>query len=517
MTTRKLRLGYLRINQETNSLSPVKTTWADFQRTHYVEGAALEEITKPYKREVEGLFWNVELSGFVRGARREGGRDVELVPLFSAWASPSGPLTAECYQTFCARLREHLERAGPLDGLYLCLHGAMNAEGTRDPEADFVRIAREIVGDAVPIVASFDLHANLTKEKLAGIDIPLAYKTNPHRDHASIGAQAGRLLVRAARGEIEPVVAWRSLPMLLGGGTTIDFVPPMRSIFRRLHELEEKEGVLAASVCMCHPWNDHPELGWSVVVVTDGKRARADERAERFADELAQRCWRVKDKLPPRFASASEAIRTARRARLRRKVGVVTLADVSDVVSAGATGENTKLLRALLDEGDGLVSYVPLRDPVAIEELWRAPEGTRVKVTLGGKLDPARNEGLEVEGIIAIKREAHGFDRMVVLDVGSARIVVVEGPALAIKPSFFTSAGLDPWKADIIVVKNFFPFRLFFLPLSRKTIYVSTGGITDPDAALALSFAGPVHPKEPVHDWRDADRRRREGERRQAA
>lgn len=510
MTTRRLRLGYLRINQETNSLSPQKTTWADFLRTHYVEGRALAEITKPYRREVEGMFMNVELSGFVRGAKREGGRDVELVPLLSAWASPSGPLSKECYEELCARMREHLKRAGRLDGLYLCLHGAMNAEGTRDPEADFVRIAREIVGDDVPIVASFDLHANLTKEKLAGIDIPLAYKTNPHRDHFAIGAQAGTLLVRAARREIEPVVAWRSLPMILGGGVTIDFLPPMRSIFRRLHELEEKEGVLAASVCMCHPWNDHPELGWSVVVVTDGTRTRAEERAERFADELADRCWRVKDKLPPPFANARDAIRAARRARLRRKVGIVTMADVSDVVSAGATGENTKLLRAFLEEGQGLVTYLPLRDPVAIEELWPLPEGSRVKVSLGGKIDPARNEPLEVEGTLAIKREAHGFDRVVVLDVGSVRVIVVEGPALAIKPSFFTSAGLDPWKADVVVVKNFFPFRLFFLPLSRKTIYVSTGGITDPDAALALSFAGPVHPKEPVFDWREADRRRRE-------
>lgn len=516
MTT-KLRLGYLRINQETNSLSPVKTEWADFLRTHYVEGRALAEITKPYKREVEGMFRNVELSGFARGARREGGRDVELVPLFSAWASPSGPLSRECYAELCARLEESLKRAGRLDGLYLCLHGALNADGNADAEADFVRIARGIVGDAVPIVASFDLHGNLTKEKLAGIDIPLAYKTNPHRDHFAIGAQAGTLLVRAARREIEPVVAWRSLPMILGGGTTIDFVPPMRSIFRRLHELEEKEGVLAASVFMCHPWNDHPELGWSVAVVTDARRTRAEERAERFADELADRCWRVRDKLPPRFATASEAIRDARAARLRRKVGVVTVADVSDVVSAGATGENTKLLRALLDEGHGLVSYVPLRDPVAIEELWQAPEGARVTVSLGGKLDPARNEPLTVEGTVAIKREAHGLDRVVVLDVGSVRVVVVEGPALAIKPSFFTSAGLDPWKADVIVVKNFFPFRLFFLPLSRKTIYVTTGGITDPDAALTLEFAGPVHPKEHLLDWREADRRRREPARQQAA
>lgn len=503
--SRALRIGYCRINQESNALCPVLTTMEDFRRTHLLAGEELRRVTSPLRYEVQGIFRNVELSGFVKGARQEGGRDLELVPLFSAWAAPSGPLSAECFENLCQRLKAEIEGAGPLDGLYLCLHGAMSAQQDRDPEGTFIAIARAALGARGVLAASFDLHGNLTPKKVEGLDIALAYKTNPHRDHARIGAQAARLLVRAVRGEIRPTVAWRTLPMILGGGNTLDFLPPVRSIFSRLRAMEKDPRVLAASVFMCHPWNDHPELGWSAIVVTDGDAQLAEERA----DELAERCWRVKDRLPPRFASASAAIASARRARLRRRLGVVTIADVSDVVSAGGTGENTRLLATLLEEGDGLVSYVPLRDPVAVAELWDEPVAARVRVSLGGKLDPARNEPLVVEGTVAIKREAPGLDRVVVLDVGSARVMLTEGPALAMKPSFFTSAGLDPWKADVVVVKNFFPFRLFFVALSRKTIYVSTGGITDPDAALTISFAGPVHPKDEVSDWRAADARRR--------
>lgn len=502
---RKLRIAYCRINQETNALSPVLTTMEDFRRTHFLEGDAVARAASPLRAELEGLFRSVELTGFVKGAKQQGGRDVELVPLFSAWASPSGPLSKECFEELCTRLREGIEAAGPLDGLYLCLHGAMGSVATDDPDAAFIRIARDTLGPAPKLAVTFDLHANLTQEKLEGVDIALAYKTNPHRDHAKIGAQAGRLLVRAAKGEIHPTLAWRSLPMLLGGGTTLDFVPPMRSIFSRVHEMEKDPRVLAGSVFMCHPWNNHDELGWSTLVVTDD----APHLADRLADELAERCWRVKDKLPPRFYSADEALDTAQRARLRRKLGVVTLADVSDVVSAGATGENTRLLAKILDKGAGLKAYVPLRDPAVVEELWGTPEGANVKVSLGGKLDPVRNQPLEVEGTLLMKREVHGLDRVVVLKVGEARVMVVEGPALAIRPSFFSSVGLDPWKADVIVVKNFFPFRLFFLPLSRKTMYVTTGGITDLDAVTQLTFAGPVHPKDVVTDWREADRRRR--------
>lgn len=98
---------------------------------------------------------------------------------------------------------------------------------------------------------------------------------------------------------------------------------------------------------------------------------------------------------------------------------------------------------------------------------------------------------------------------MVVLKVGTVHILVVEGPCVAIRPAFFAHAGLSPWKADIVVVKNFFPFRMYFLPLARLTMYVKTAGVTDFDAAFALHFAGPVHPRDAVTDWRETDARRR--------
>jgi hypothetical protein len=89
------------------------------------------------------------------------------------------------------------------------------------------------------------------------------------------------------------------------------------------------------------------------------------------------------------------------------------------------------------------------------------------------------------------------------------RIVVTEGPSMVMRPSFYTEVGLDPWHADIVMVKNFFPFLMFFLPYNRKTIFVRTRGTTDFDAAFQLRFDGPMHPRDPVDDWRSRDRLRR--------
>jgi len=503
---RPLRLAYGRVNQETNCLVPQATTWADFERVHLLEGAALTHACSPKgDAEVPGMFRRVELRGFCDAARAEGGA-VEAVPLSSAWAIPGGPLHRDCFDRLRDGLTAQLEagrRGGPLDGVYLALHGAMGVQGVRDPETLLIRAATEASGGA-PVVTTYDLHANLTQARVQASRASISYKTNPHRDHRARGRQAARVLIETARGRVRPTTAWRSLPMLLGGGTTVDLMPTMLPVFARTR-LWERGPVLAASVNMCHPWNSDPELGWSTCVTTHDDQPLA----ERLADELAELCWARRHVLPPEFLSADDAVDAARDARLARRLGAVVLADASDVVTAGSTGENTALLRALLDRAPTLLSYVPLRDPDAVEALWSRVEGERVDVTVGGRLDPAYNTPLTLSGRVLHKRENPGLRRSVVFAVEGVRVVLVEGPAVTLKPDFFKQVGLNPWRADVLVVKNFFPFRLFFAPLARKTLYVKTRGPTDFDAAFAIGFDGPMHPRDPVADWRPADARRR--------
>jgi len=496
------RIGFARIAQESNALSPVPTTLADFEGSHYLEGPALlRAATKG--PEVPGVFRRVELAGFMQAALARKA-EIEPVPLLSAWTTPGGPLTKECFETLEARFVESLRKAGPLDGLYFCQHGAMGVVGVPDPESRLLQAARSVLGGA-PIVVSHDLHGNLTRARIDAADAILAYQTNPHRDHARIGRRSGEVLIGTVLGELRPTIAWRSLPMILGGGKTIDFLAPMRAVFRHMRRAEKRPGVLAASTLMVHPWNDDPGLGWSTVAVTNNDRATA----ERVADELAEMCWARRHAQPPAFPSASEAIADARAATLRRKLGCVTMADASDVVTAGAPGDSTHLIRALLEEGSGLLAYCAVRDPHAIERLWPEAEGARVELSIGGTLDPARSAPLPVRGVVRSKHARHGYGRTIVLEVEHLRVVITEGPALVMRPSFYTELGLSLWKADIAVVKNFFPFLMFFLPYNRKTIFVRTHGATDLDAAFQLRFDGPMHPRDVLDDWRARDRERR--------
>ena len=499
----RLRIAFARINQETNALSPVSTELADFEGAHYLEGEALLAAVSPGGHEVAGFFKKAELAGFVDACRARKD-EVEPVPILSAWASASGPLSPACFETLVGRLEDGLRRAGRLDGVYLCLHGAMGVSGIRDPETAILHAARAAAG-GVPVVTTHDLHGNLTQQRVDAADAIIAYATNPHRGHAKRGRRAGDILIGMVRGEVKPTMAWRSLPMILGGGKTIDFLAPMARVFRRMRAMERRKSVLAASTFMVHPWNADPGLGWSTVVVTDNDAALADA----FADELAEMCWERRHDQPPRFPPPAEAIALARSARIRRRFGVVTMADASDVVTAGAPGDSTHLLRAIISEGSGLRTYASVRDPDAIATLWEREVGDTVELAIGGKLDPARSTPLPVRGTIVARHERPGFRRSVVLAIGDLSLVVTEGPAMVMRPSFYKEVGLDPWKADVVVVKNFFPFLLYFLPYSRKTIFVRTHGATDFEAAFDLPFDGPVHPRDAVDDWRPRDAQRR--------
>lgn len=498
------RIAMARLFQETNALSPVPTEASDFARfeTH---GQQLLEGCRRRGAEIPGIWHHAELTGFCAELRRAL-PDAIAVPLFSAFAVPGGKLPRPVFDGYVERLVDGLRAAAPLDGVYLVLHGAMGAEGVDDPEGALLQAVRAALGPELPLVVSFDLHGFLTRARVEACSAILAYRTFPHRDHADIGARAARILAGMVAGAVRPVQSWRTLPMILGGAPNVDFLQPMRPVFRRLAALDRAPKVLGASVLCCQPWHDAPGLGWSVCVVTDGDRAQG----EALADELADALWGVRRQLPPEVPGPEEAIDRARSASLRRRLGTVCLADTSDAVGAGAPGENTAVLRALLERGGDLRAAVPVRDALAVERLWGQPVGAAVELELGGRLAPSWYEPYGVRGTIVSKWPTTRLGgRAVVLRCGQASVVVASDAPVAIGPAFYTDVGLSPWRHDVCVVKSWMGFRLEYLWINRLSLWARTRGVTDLDAMREVTYDVPVHPFADLADWREADRLRR--------
>lgn len=488
--------------QESNAFSSVLTTRADFERTHLLAGQALLQACQPGQWEVKGFLKNLELSGFLKALQAY--PELEAVPLLSAWAISGGPLEQGFFEALVAEFCQRLQALGPVDGVFLALHGAMGAQGYDDPEALLLERVREVVG-AVPIAVSFDLHANLTRRKLQQIDILCAYQTNPHYDMARTGFKAGQLLARHLLQGLPLSRAWRSLPLLLAGGNTLSMLPPMRRLFQRIKAMERDPRVLAVNLLMCHPYLEHPELGWAVEVLTAGE----PELAEQLADELAQSCWELRFQQPPDFLSVEQMLQKVRAARLWRRWGAVAVCDTSDVVGAGGSGENTHLLQALLQATD-LRSLYPLRDPQAVTELWEQPVGAALSLQVGGRLQPEVNPPLQVRGRLLAKKQTENFGKVVALDLGPVQLVLTEGYAMPMKPDFYQDLGLKVRQADIVVTKNFFHFRLYYLLHSPYSLYVKTQGITDFERIFQVPTPYLAWPKDQFDNWREVEAQKRQ-------
>jgi microcystin degradation protein MlrC len=470
---------------------------ADFERMHHLGGEALAAATTLRGVELKSFMPHGELTGFRQAARLAG--NVKTVPLQSSFAVPGGPMVRADFEALVSGLSEMIRSDGRLDGVYLALHGSMQVEGLDEaPEAYIIRRAREALGPEPRIAVSYDLHANLSAGLVDPVDVLVAYRTNPHWDLAPTGFRAGNRLIRVLRGACRPVHAWRKLPIILGGGVTIDFLAPMRAVFRRMRRLEDDPRVLSASLFMVHPYTTAEALGWAVHVSTNDDVALANELAEGLADHA----WKQRDVPLPPMRSVEEALDEVA-AGWWKHLGPVTLVDVDDITGAGAPGGNTHIVKALAKRDRGLRAFVPVNDAALVAELWDAPPGTRRDVVLRGTPGYGMPE-VPLDARVAARAQTD-FGRAVRLDVGRFHVVVTEGAPLPIHPSFWSAVGLVARDADLIVQKNFFHYRMFYATTSFRHIPVVSAGATSFERVRNARYSVPMHPQTAIADWRPSD------------
>ncbi len=484
------KIAIVELMHET-SFSTVPTTEKNFRAEGLVYG---KEIILFAKNEKVTMF-----RGFIAAVEKLGGGSVDLIPVLRAFGGAGGPVERALYERFKREILQSLEASGKLDGVYLSLHGSMGVAGMRDPEGDLLRAIRGLLGHSIPIGVSHDMHANVTAERARLATFIVGFKTNPHRDFYETGYKSGELLVKTVYGEIHPVMAFRKMRLLKGGGMCIDFLSPMRQIFRKMKKMEKRDRVLSVSNFTVHLWIDDPELGWSTVAVTDGDLPLAGK----LADEIADMDWAARDVKHPEGYSPSEAIKIARGAWFARKFGTTVFCDVSDSVGCGAPGENVWILKSLLSEAADLVSYVPLRDAEAASYAWGKNLRDKVTVTVGRKLEKIYNTSLTFTGELIHKSDGR-LGKTVILKDRGIHLIITSVPDSGRRPSYFTDLGLSLWRADIVVVKNLFPFRFFYLLYNRKTVDVITPGVANVDV-FKLKYTRiprPIYPLDRIDSWR---------------
>jgi microcystin degradation protein MlrC len=447
-----------------------------------------------------------ELGGAIEVAAEQG---AELLPLLSAvTTASSGPLERSVFEALRDELVSRLSEAQEVDGLFLALHGGMVAEGYDDATGEVLRACRAVMGTR-PIVATLDLHANVTEQMASTATALAGYHTYPHIDMYTTGRRGMTLLLGVLAGRIHPAVAFRRLPMLLPAENSRTTDGPYAQVMAQVEALMQQPGILDASAFSVQPWLDLPDAACSVVVVADGDADLAEREADRIADEF----WARRKEFAVTLTPAAQAIEQALSSERRPYV----FADSADAPSSGAPGDSSYILSALLAARPTKACLVNILDAPAVAAIIEAGVGQTVTLNLGATLAPGLYRPVEVTGIVRLISDGdfthngpgfHGVTfrrgRTAVLQTGSIYVVVAERPVLQWDAEFYRSVGLEPADAQIVVVKSPAAFRASYAPFAAEIVIVEAAGVCSPNLR-ALPFRRvrrPLYPFDDFDDWR---------------
>lgn len=471
-----MRLALAGRSHESNTFAPVAADLGQWRRAGILTGDEIRAVHATAQSIVAGYL-----------AYQDERPDVDVVPLLYSGLTPMGASTAEAFEYLATRILSALRDGGPWDGVLMPLHGAAVSERCLDADGELIGRVRTAVGPDVPIAATLDMHANVSRRMVAALDVVTMFQTNPHVDAFDQGLAAARLLGRTIRDEIRPTLALAAPPLavnILKQGTDDE---PMAGILRVAREHEQDQGVLAVFVCEGFPYADVPEMGLSVVAVTDG----AEDLAHHTARAIADVAWERRHELVGDAMAVDEALAHAAAADCRP----VVVLDTGDNVFGGSPGDATHLLHAARRLGvRGVVSL--LTDPSAVSQCVDAGLDARVTLEVGGKTDNRHGAPLPVTGVVSAVSEGrfedpaptHGGSRF--FDQGATvrlstddelEVVLISHPLGTVSLEQFRIVGIEPAEQRIIVAKGVHSPRAAFEPIAAELVWAATPGCTSAD------------------------------------
>lgn len=490
-----IRIAIAGFSHETNTFVNLPATYERFAASGILRG---DEIAQRHRHA------HSTLTGFLAAADRLG---FEAMPLLFAQTEPCGLITRDAYDRISEELLALLREGGPWDGVLLANHGAAVADGHPDVDGELARRVRETVGPDVPVGLGFDLHANLSQATIDHTTVCVGYRQNPHLDAAQRGYECAEIIYRSIKGEVRPVQALVTPPLVVNILQQFTGAEPMASLVRDCEEVIARTAMLSATIIQGYPYADVAEMGMGFLAVHDGNAAAAREAA----DWLAGRAWVARAALNATdIAWAPEAAIGHAFAADR---GPVVLLDVGDNIGGGSPGDSTVLLATARRVGARRFLQT-LFDPQSVAACVAAGVGNKLSLDVGAKTDDRHGHPLPVTGRVRVIADGkfedanptHGGARYfeagttAVLETDDEQTLVLTSQRVgntSIQQMY--ALGVRPEAYRIVVAKGVQSPRPAYEPVAAEIIPVNTPGVTSCDLT---SFAY-RHRRRPLYPFED--------------
>jgi microcystin degradation protein MlrC len=465
---------------ETNTFAPSKANYAAFE-----DGGGWPPLTSGPDIATRLAGANIPAAGALDALHALGHRTVGLT-----WcaATPSAHVTRDAYERIVGDMLQRLQAQLPVDGVYLDLHGAMVTEHLDDGEGELLARVRRIVGDRVPVIASLDLHANVTRAMVRHCDGMVAYRTYPHVDMADAGARAVHLLDRTLVTGHAHAKMYRTLDFLTGLPAQCTLIEPAQSIYQTMSRLESKHAI-TLSFTPGFPMADFDECGMAVFGYGDDE-ARVQTATNALRDAVADAEGDFSMQIYEPGAAVVRAMRNG------APGAPVVLADTQDNPGAGGNGDTTGLLAALLARRASGAVLGLLIDPASAAQAHAVGVGRKASFALGEISGVAGH--IPLAGEFTVERLGdgrftctgpmfHGFrmdlGAMAVLVKDGVRVVLASSKCQAADQAMFRHVGIEPVQQRILALKSSVHFRADFQPIAKEVLVVASPGPAKADPA----------------------------------
>ncbi|MBT4490086.1 MAG: M81 family metallopeptidase [Rhodospirillaceae bacterium] len=506
MSEKNRRVALCGVMLESNAFSPIAEE-ADFRNALYVTGA---DIVVEARKSVSTV--PREMAAFVQTMDATG--PWTPVPLLLTNCPPWGPVNGEFFTACVAQIIAGLEAAGPLDGVYIANHGAMVATDDGDPDGTLMTAIRDAVGGDVAVIATLDLHANISGAMAAATDAIIGYQTNPHVDQVQRGEEAA-LLMRQMFAGMRPIQNFIRLPLVPPSTTLLTAAGPYGELidYGQRRAREEAGEIVNVSVFGNFAFSDCAKNGLSIVVT-----ARTDvDKAAGLANEIATRAWNNRAAFSRELTSIDEAVTLAN----RNEGTPIIFSDAGDNPGGGGEGRTTWLLAALVAGGAKGVYYGAFFDQELALEAHALGEGATFDAVFNRTGDTEFSKRFECKAEVLKLHDGDMVGRLGIykdrrlklgpcaaLQIGGEdgiTVVVISARHQAADPMFFEMFGLDIAQARTVCVKSRGHFRAGFIPwFPPEHVYeVDTAGLTSPVLSRFQwrNLPRPVYPMDPDTDW----------------
>lgn len=476
------------IMQETNTFSPLLTKIRDFKDSFIFYG---KEIIENLANK------NIEYAGIIEASKDLG---FEIVPTIACNAWPSGKLEKETYIQLKNELVEKISDVEDFDAIILVLHGSMVAEGFDDTEGNLLKTLKEVV-KGKPIIATLDLHANVTKDMIFNSDLLVGYLTYPHIDLFETGYRAAKMALKIVKEKVRTKTIMAKLPLILPPQTTSTNNEPMAKVVSKAKKYLQSYEFLSYFLFLTQPWLDIYDLGCGILITID----KNFEKARDSCLDIAEMLWNYRHEFDAKLTSIDEAIDEA-----KSTDGLVVFSDAADSPSSGAPGDNVNILQALIEKEFNELCMLTVVDPEAVNLAAKAGVGNEVRLSLGGKIDNVFSKPVKIKAVVKgiydgkFELESKTYSgiqvnmgKTVVLKINdNIHAVVTEKRVVGYDPKVYRHVRLEPKDARIVIAKSPLNYRPNYKNIAKKMIDVDNKGLASSNFSILpyKNIRRPIYP-----------------------